>query len=194
MDMGSGNKRALKMKQSNIHIFEKYFIYFMLYSILGWLYEVFLEVIVYRWGFSNRGVLFGAYLPVYGFGAIIFIICLRNLKQKKIKLAGINTTPLFIFFGVMIIATIIELIASYLLEMTTGTWLWDYNKYMWNFEGRIALNPSIRFGIGGTIFIYFIQPLFERFVKKLRIPQLHICFALLFVPFILDLLAEIFVR
>lgn len=46
-----------------------YIIYFMLYSIIGWLYEVFLEVVIYKWGFSNRGVLFGPYLPVYGFGA-----------------------------------------------------------------------------------------------------------------------------
>ena len=50
---------------------QKHFIYFMLYAILGWIYEVFLEVVVYRWGFSNRGVLFGPYCPVYGFGAII---------------------------------------------------------------------------------------------------------------------------
>ena len=38
---------------------EEYFFYFMLYSVIGWIYEVFLEVVVYRWGFSNRGALFG---------------------------------------------------------------------------------------------------------------------------------------
>ena len=41
---------------------EQYFIFFMLCSVIGWLYEVFLEVVVYRWGFSNRGVLFGPVL------------------------------------------------------------------------------------------------------------------------------------
>ena len=39
--------------------FAEYYLYFVLYSILGWLYEVFPEVVVYRWGFSNRGVLLG---------------------------------------------------------------------------------------------------------------------------------------
>ena len=34
---------------------QEYFFYFMLYSILGWIYEVFLEVVIYKWGFSNRG-------------------------------------------------------------------------------------------------------------------------------------------
>lgn len=35
--------------------FSHYFFYFMLYSIIGWIYEVFLEVVIYRWGYSNRG-------------------------------------------------------------------------------------------------------------------------------------------
>lgn len=48
----------------------KYFLFFVFYSVIGWLYEVFLEVVVYRWGFSNRGVLFGPYCVIYGFGAL----------------------------------------------------------------------------------------------------------------------------
>ena len=36
---------------------QSYVLYFFFYSMLGWLYEVFLEVVVYRWGFTNRGVL-----------------------------------------------------------------------------------------------------------------------------------------
>lgn len=48
---------------------QEYFLCFMFCSILGWIYEVFLEVVVYRWGFSNRGVLTGPYCVVYGFGA-----------------------------------------------------------------------------------------------------------------------------
>lgn len=50
--------------------FQKYFLCFVFYSVFGWCYEVFLEVVVYRWGFSNRGVLFGPYCPVYGVGAL----------------------------------------------------------------------------------------------------------------------------
>ena len=51
----------------------KYFLFFVFYSVIGWLYEVFLEVVVYRWGFSNRGVLFGPYCVIYGFGALLLI-------------------------------------------------------------------------------------------------------------------------
>lgn len=135
--------------------------YFFCYSVIGWCYEVFLEVVVYRWGFSNRGVLFGPYCPVYGFGALIFMICLRGLIQKKICIGRrhpVNITPVLVFFGVVIIATGIELIASYLMEWLTGGFLWDYERFAFDFQGRIAPNPSLRFGIGGMVFIYAIQP------------------------------------
>lgn len=76
---------------------EKYFLYFIMYAMIGWIYEVFLEVVVYRWGFSNRGVLFGPWLPVYGIGALIFVISLRKLKERKIYAGKINITPVLVF-------------------------------------------------------------------------------------------------
>ncbi len=146
---------------------QEYFLYFMLYSIIGWIYEVFLEVVVYRWGFSNRGVLFGPYCVVYGFGAVILIFSLYRLKTKKIAIGKIPVTPVLVFIGIVLITTVIELIASYIMEFTRGEWLWDYTRFSFNFEGRIALNPSIRFGIGGMIFLYLLQPLFYKATEKL---------------------------
>ena len=45
-------------KQSRVQTVEKLFLYFLMAAVIGWCYkEVFLEVVVYRWGFDNRGVL-----------------------------------------------------------------------------------------------------------------------------------------
>lgn len=173
---------------------KKYMIYFMLYSIIGWCYEVFLEVVVYRWGFSNRGFLFGPYCPIYGFGALTFIILLRNLKNKKIKILNINITPLLVFIGIMVISTTIELITSYILEMFTGKWLWDYNSYKFNFQGRIALNPSVRFGIGGMIFMYVFQPLFEKLCDKMGERKQNIISIICFMIICIDLIFKIVIR
>lgn len=147
----------------------KNFLFFLLVSILGWIYEVFLEVVVYRLGFSNRGVLKGPYLPVYGCGALAMLFCLKNLMKKKIKVSKINITPAIVFVGIMAITTFIELIASYIMEWTKGEWLWDYTRFNFNFQGRIALNPSVRFGIGGMVILYFIYPVFEKFVNYIGI-------------------------
>ena len=167
---------------------EEYFLYFMMYSVIGWCYEVFLEVVVYRWGFSNRGVLFGPYCIVYGFGALLLIILLTKLKKKKIKLKNINITPVIMFISIIFITTITELIASYIMEFTSGNWLWDYTRFNFNFEGRVALNPSIRFGIGGMIFLYVLQPLFEKVIKILSNKKINIISLIVGVIFAIDLI------
>lgn len=167
---------------------EKYFLYFIMYAMIGWIYEVFLEVVVYRWGFSNRGVLFGPWLPVYGIGALIFVISLRKLKERKIYAGKINITPVLVFLGIVIIATVIELIASYIMELTRGGWMWDYDRFAFNYQGRIALNPSIRFGIGGMIFMYILQPLFEKMTGRLSDKALNIIAGVTGVLFLADVL------
>src|SRR5699024_10569276 len=112
-----------KMNQKKLRTAAEYFIYFMMYSVLGWLYEVFLEVVVYRWGFSNRGVLFGPYCVIYGFGALLLIFSLKGLKRKKFYLGKIPVTPFLVFGGIVLITTVVELAASYLMEWLYGSWM-----------------------------------------------------------------------
>ena len=71
-------------KAKRFEAVQAYVLYFFFYSILGWLYEVFLEVVVYRWGFTNRGVLLGPYCPVYGVGALVFLLCCAGLGLGKV--------------------------------------------------------------------------------------------------------------
>lgn len=142
-------------------------IHFTLYSVFGWLYEVFLEVVVYRWGFTNRGVLFGPYCPVYGFGALAFIILVYPLIKGRPFRERLRWIPA-VFLLCMAIATAIELGTSYALEFITGSWPWQtYADYAINFQARIALSPSIRFGIGGVLFLYVLEPLFERLTGRM---------------------------
>ena len=146
---------------------QEYFFYFILYSVIGWFYEVFLEVVVYRLGFSNRGVLFGPYCVIYGTGALILIFSLGKLQKKRMYIGKLFITPILVFFGIIFVTTFVELIGSYIMELTTGNWMLDYRRFSFNFQGRIALNPSIRFGIGGMLFLYVLQPLFEKLTEKL---------------------------
>ncbi len=146
---------------------QKLFLCFMMYAVLGWSYEVILETFIYRWGFRNRGVLFGPYCPVYGVGALTFILCLGWLMRKKEPKWLGYVKPVLIFLGCMVIATLIELAASYILEYATGAWPWQtYADYKYNYQARIALSTSIRFGLGGLAFLYAVQPFFEWLLAK----------------------------
>ncbi|MBR2382211.1 MAG: putative ABC transporter permease [Anaerotignum sp.] len=133
------------------------FLCFLAYAIIGWCYEVFLEVFIYKWGFSNRGFLFGPYCPVYGFGTLLLLFCLKGVKEKRKWYS-----PILVFLGTVLITTSVELLTSYIMEFAIGGWMWDYTKYTIQFDGRIALNPSIRFGLGGLFFLYAVQPLLEK--------------------------------
>jgi len=171
------------------------FICFWLYAILGWCYEVFLEVVVYRWGFTNRGVLFGPYCPVYGVGALTFLLCFGALMRKK-DLKWLNIVkPLIIFVGCMAVATLIELAASYILEAATGSWPWQtYADYKYNYQARIALSTSVRFGLGGLLFMYAVQPLYDRLLSKPSRKTINIIAAALLVTVIADCIYTFFIK
>ncbi len=171
---------------------KKYFLYFLMYSFLGWLYEVFLEVVVYRWGFSDRGVLFGPYCVIYGVGALLFIICLDKLVKYKGSKVFSAIKLIIVFVSCVLIATTIELVASYALEFFTGSWPWQtYADYNYNFQARIALSPSIRFGLGGLAFLYIVQPIFEKVLFKLSGERIDKLFKIFFTILIVDVLLTV---
>ena len=180
--MGDNSTRAAQLQAG--------FLYFWVYAALGWVYEVFLEVVVYRWGFSNRGFLFGPYLPVYGVGALLILAFLRGLSRRKWCVGRVNLMPVVVFVAVVVLTTVVELIASYLLEWTTGGWLWDYTRYAIQWQGRICLSASLRFGVGGMIVLYGLQPLLEKGMAWLGDKRKPV-FWVLFVLFVIDCISRV---
>ena len=174
--------------------FRNLFIYFILYCFLGWIYETVLEVCIYKWGFSNRGVLFGPVLPVYGFGALIFLLAFnKKLKSLKVK-QKILYIPV-VFLGCMFLATALELVTSYICEFFMGSWPWNYaGRFAYSFQGRIALNPSIRFGIGSIFFLYIMQPLFELITDKVPDKILNVITIIILCLFGTDLIYSFLIK
>lgn len=143
-----------------------YFFSFMLYAFIGWIYEVILEF-YYGNGFVNRGFLFGPYLPVYGFGALLIIFTIQGFSKKKINVKNICITPALVFILIFLLTTIVEYIAGTILDVFWGKRLWDYSHYFMNINGLVCLSASTRFAIGGTIFLYLLQPAFEKIINKI---------------------------
>lgn len=174
---------------------QKLFLSFMMYAFLGWFYEVFLEVVVYRWGYSDRGILFGPYCPVYGVGAVFFLGAFRPLMKKIESLWLRCAKPFLMFLGCMIIATAVELGTSYLLEYLTGAWPWQtYADYKINFQARIALSPSIRFGLGGLLFLYIVQPFYDWLLAKPKKKTLNIITACVALIVLVDCIYTFFIK
>jgi uncharacterized membrane protein len=95
----------------------------------------------------------------------------------------------------MATATLIELITSYLCEWIIGSWPWQtYADYAINFQARIALSPSIRFGIGGVVFLYLIQPLLDKLAEKLRDKTVIVTAIVIVTVLAADLVYTVFFR
>ena len=158
------------MEKSKLRKLEELFLFFLCISIIGWIYEVFLEVVVYKWGYSDRGVLIGPYCIVYGIGAVVLLLCLGNMMKKKICVGRVNITPLLVFVAIVVITTVIELIASYIMEWTTGDWMWNYERFSMVFQ----------------VMLYVFYPLFRRIVDKAGDKTITVLFAITGIIFLLD--------
>lgn len=110
------------------------FLWFLIYSVAGWVYESILYTVTQR-KFVNRGFLNGPYCPIYGAGAVLFILTTNNLDNIFLR-----------FFAGGVIACILEYITSYVLEKLFHARWWDYTPRRFNLHGRICLLGFIVFG------------------------------------------------
>ena len=165
---------------------------FICFAVCGWLYEVLYTL--GAWGvYENRGVLFGPWLPLYGFGGSFLYAVFRPWLRRPVPLwRRILQVPV-LFVGVCLMTTLIELGASYLLEAVgfDFRYLWDYIERPMNFEGRIALSASLWFGALGLVMIYGIVPLYRRLVSMKNQILLNATAWPMIVLFLIDATARI---
>lgn len=129
---------------------------FYIFAFAGWIYECTFVFLRDR-KFVNRGFLVGMILPLYGFGAVLVYILLRPFS---------DIASLLYIMG-MIIATVIEYITSWLLEVVFHAKWWDYSKEPYNFQGRIALIPSLFWGLLSLLMFDVLQPAADFIINKI---------------------------
>ena len=56
---------------------------FLIYSMIGFLVETSLKFFVFKG--MNNGILYGPWIPVYGFGCILVIVIMRFMTQAQMK-------------------------------------------------------------------------------------------------------------
>lgn len=129
------------------------FLYFIIYSIIGWCCEtIYCRILDGK--FSDRGFLYGPYCPIYGFGGLIVSTLLSQIKQY----------PVFLFISSILLTTILEYLTSFIMEKIFNAKWWDYSNMKFNLNGRICLLNSTLFGIMAIFLTYFIQPYIEKLV------------------------------
>lgn len=125
---------------------ELLFFYFVFYSVLGWVYET-IWCSLEAGRTVNRGFLSGPYCPIYGAGAVLFLLLLGR-EQSGILIFALGAS----------VACAIEYVTSFVMEKAYGTRWWDYSERKFNLNGRICLAAATVFGIFAVILIKVLHP------------------------------------
>ena len=131
-------------------------LYFLFYSFGGWVVEVIFHAVALG-KVINRGFLNGPVCPVYGFG-VLSVFALLNTIQSG---GHVMSEGMIFLFGV-ILATVVELIAGWLLDVCFHARWWDYSDKPFNFHGYICLEFSLIWGLA----IVLVVKVFQKYVEN----------------------------
>lgn len=152
-------------------------IMFFIISFFGWLWEVVLYLIN-EGIFVNRGTLHGPWLPIYGGGSILILLCLNKYRRNV----------LLQFLLAVILCGVLEYFTSVALEMThNGVRWWDYSGYFLNLHGRICAEGLLTFGFGGLAMVYFVAPFLDNKIRKVNKKVLGVIAVVLISVYAVDL-------
>lgn len=124
-------------------------------SVVGYIYEV-IYCLIAKNKLSNRGILYGPWLPIYGIGfSILSLIYPYRKKYIKVLLST--------FVGMSTLEYLIGLLSYKLLHKR----YWDYRDEVFNIDGFICLKSIIFFTIGGVLFIYIVYPFYLKLYRRM---------------------------
>lgn len=155
-------------------------LYFLIYSFWGWVVEVIFHAVTLG-KVINRGFLQGPVCPVYGFG-VLSVFALLNTIQS----GGNQMSEGMIFVFGFILATLVELIAGWLLDVCFHARWWDYSKKPFNFRGYICLEFSLMWGIAIVLVVNVFQKYVENQVSHAPATWEWVVVAVLYVVYFVD--------
>lgn len=172
-----------KIKPKGFAFFGTYFVIFLVGCVIGWVYEeIFYFVVENR--LVNSGFMYGPYLPVYGFGALLMLLFLKPIKKF----------PPLVFILSMLVTGIWEYVTGYLMYKIWQTRWWDYTGKFLNIDGYVCLRSVLTFAIGGIALIYFIEPLAIRICTAMPKKRLAIICIVPSVIILTDLVISLIFR
>lgn len=146
---------------------------FTICSILGYLIEI-IYVFLVIGKIVNRGMLYGPYCPIYGFGGLILYLLFYNFKKDK------KYIPYAFFVSSIILGTF-ELICGLFFKYICGIEMWNYSGHFLNILNYTTVPILIGWGILGTLYVFFIHSVFIKLINlipinfKKRLAYILIC-------------------
>ena len=105
-------------------------------------------------GFESRaGLVWGPFSPIYGVGAVLLTAGLNRFYHSH---------NLIIFMAAMLLGSVIEYSASWIMETLWGAIAWDYTGTFGSINGRTNFAFGVMWGLLGLVWVRTILP----FIKQ----------------------------
>lgn len=138
------------------------------------------------------------YLKVYGVGLlitnIIVLLVVYLLKTKFKKVKNVDVTIILVFLAIWIITTLIEYVSHFIMDKCFNVMLWDYTKDFLNINKRVNWDASRNFAIGGTFFLYTVQPLLDKILPKTKNKTKTKIALIIGIPMLLDFIFHVILK
>lgn len=151
------NKEKRKIEIFGISIWD-IFVYFIVFCIFGFLLETVYAFVTKGVVESRKGFMYGPFCPIYGLGGVVLVIFLRYFQKNNFTL----------FFGGMLIGSIVEYLISYIGEVFFNVKWWDYSYMTFNINGRICLIYSVFWGLLAIPFMKIVYVYMQNFADYLE--------------------------
>ena len=161
--------------------------YFLIYSFVGWIVEVIFHAVTLG-KVINRGFLNGPVCPVYGFG-MLSVLALVGMIPAQVQ--GRTMGDVWIFVMGTLLATAVELIAGWLLDVIFHARWWDYSDRPFNLHGYICLEFSLLWGVGILLIIRVFQVHVTNCTQIIPTKYGWIIMAVLYTIYLVDLVVTV---
>ncbi len=118
--------------------FTYFFWTFVIGSVMGVIIETIWCILKNRRFESRKGLIYGPFNPLYGVAAVALSLAIYITKDRTIG---------NVFVTGVVVASILEYLASYYQEKVVGTVSWDYKNFCFNIRGRVNLLYSLMWGV-----------------------------------------------
>lgn len=152
----NARKKLTEKNQKHSMVKYRYFYVFLLGGFFGTLYEEILTILVTGAWESRAGMLLLPFNPLYGFGAVGFVLVLSRFKQWYHQIT----------YGAILGGTL-EYVCSWLQEVVSGTSSWNYNNVFTNIDGRTTVVFALSWGFMGFALVQFVYPLIIKLLKNI---------------------------
>ncbi len=153
----------------------QYLFLFFIFCNIGWVQESLIESLYHR-RWINRGFLKGPYIPIYGFGGMLLLLCGLPFRWNGFLVYICGAAS----------CTLLEYFVGWLMETFFHKQFWDYSMMKFTYKNRISLLSSMFWGVLSLFMTYVLSEVLMLVLRVMPTPAVLIYDVIMAVAVTLD--------